>query len=441
MPDAFGNPTPQEVIQGIQSQSRQSFLQAQQTGSPGVQAGASLAALFGPAIKKTLDTRRARKDEATRLMRTKGLDRAAAEEQAKASIGREHAEVRRARTVQEATLGMQEFMDNLPRSIPLDMRNAQGKLFLSNRMRNMGLTTEANNLALQANEEMAAAEQAQLERDNLKARTRATTAQAAVAEAELPFVGATPFLQNVLQKEQMIARLNDPQSNLTQEGRDSLMRGIGHLEAKILKDETIVGRTEDDVRQDPTLMRKLFNDISDAEVLLANLAEADEALAELDSFDSTVIANWTKDFLGFMEKTFGRKPDEGEREFMNRIIEKQGKPTIIAAKIRHALTGAQMSAFEIVFLTPFLPQPSDSPEVMRGKMEVVRQYTQLDVDTRMAMFQRNITGRFFESGGVLDDGGTLEEAGVTPAAGADARLEQMIREREAAARNNTEPEQ
>ncbi len=392
MPDPFGNPTPLEVVRGIQQRSRQSFQQAQATGGPGAKAGASLAAIFGGPIRTTIDTRAARKAEATRLMQTKGITREQAEDEAKQSIGRERAEVRQARNIQDATSEMQKFIADLPADIPIGIRQAQGKLFLSNRMRNMGMTTQANALANQAQEDFKAEEKRQAEMDNIRARTRGSEAGAALAEAELPFVGATPFLENVLQKELVEGQLNDPNSQLTPFMRDQLMRRKGHLAAKIYKDEQLPpGKTIHDVRNDPSLMRKLFVDIADSQVLMNNIDSSIAMLGDLDSFDASIWAGFAKDTLGAMETWLGRTPDEGEREFMERIIEKEGKPTIIAAKIRHALTGAQMSAFEIVFLTPFLPSPDDSPAEMIGKMRVVRDYTQMDVDTRMQMFQMGLT--------------------------------------------------
>lgn len=398
MPDQFGNLTPQEVIAGIQQRSRQSFAQAQATGGPGAKAGASLAAIFGGPIRTTIDTREARKQEATRLMRVKGISREQAQDEAKQTIGRERTEVRQARRIQDATSEMQEFIAGLDTDIPIGVRQAQGKLFLSNRMRNMGMVTQANALANQAQEDMKAEELRSAELDNLRARTRSSGASADVSEAELPFVGATPFLEDVLQLELTEGQLNDPQSQLTQFQRDQLMRRKGHLEARIYKNEQLPpGKTEHDVRNDPALMRKLFSELSDSQVLIANIDESIAQLGDLDSFDSTVWAGYAKDSLGAMERWFGRKPDEGEREFMDRIIEKEGKPTIIAAKIRHALTGAQMSAFEIVFLTPFLPSPDDSPTEMIGKMRVVRDYTQLDVDTRKQMFQMGMTSSMLEN--------------------------------------------
>ncbi len=406
MPDAYGNPTPQEVYAAIQKQSAQNFYRAQATGDPAVQFGASLAAIFGNPLKTEIDTRRARKAEAARLMKTQGLTEEEAKEEAKASVGRDRAEVRRAKQVQEATGEVQEFIDSLPAEIPLDMRTAQGKLMLSNRMRSMGLTTEANNLATEANNEIIAAQQAALERDNLLSRTEASRASAdssrasaAKTRAEMPYVGTTSFQQNVMAKEQIIAQLNDPNTQLTPEQRDSLLRAKGHLEAKIHKDSTIVGRTESDIKNDPVLMRKLFSDISDKQVLLNELHAAEEMLMDLDSFDSSVWAGLTKDFLGFAENYFGRKPSESEREFMDRIIDKEGRPTIIAAKIRHSLTGAQMSAFEIVYLQPFLPSPEDSVQEMVGKMRVIKEYTQLDVDTRMELFRNGLTEKFLSNAG------------------------------------------
>ena len=432
MPDQFGNPTPQEVVASIQERSRRSFLQAQATGSPGVQAGASLAAIFGGPIRTTLDTRAARKAEATRLQKVKGISREQAEDEARSTVGRERREVRQARRIQDATTEMQTFMSELDPNIPIDVRQAQGQLFLSNRMRNMGLTTQANQLATSAQNAMLAAETRLAEMEGLRQRTRGAKAGADIAEAELPFVGASTFTQNLLKREQFIGQLNDPNTQLSPFQRESLMRMKGELDAKIYKDGLVIGRTEEDVRNDPTLMRKLFVEVSDAQVLINNIDEAIVQLGDLDSFDSSVWAGYAKDALGAMETWLGRRPTENEREFMERIIEKEGKPTIIAAKIRHALTGAQMSAFEIVFLTPFLPSPSDSPAEMIGKMRVVKEYTQIDVDTRMAMFQMGLTHDSLKN--AVSTGGPIElgpppNSDAATAAG-DKTIDELIAERQ-----------
>lgn len=420
MPDAFGNKTPQEVLAGFREENFRRNQLANQSGSTGAQAGQALANIFAPTINKTIDTRAARAAEATRLQKTLGYSKEQADAEARQTIGRDRTEVRQAKSIQEAGSEMQQFMDGLPAAIPSDMRQAQGMLFMSNRLRSLGLTVQANNMAAQASAAITAAEDRALKIKDLKASIRSKDTASEIREAELPFVGATTFLQNVMKKEQIIAQLQDPSSQLEPGEREALMRSKGHLEAKILKDETITGRTAEDVRGDPVLQRKLFLDISDKEVLLANLAEADVALAGLDDFDASVWANYQKDALAFMENWLGRTPDESEREFMDRIIEKQGKPSIIAAKIRHSLTGAQMSAFEIQYLTPFLPSPTDSVQQMRSKMRVVRDYTQLDRDTRLEMFRQGLTipmlNRNMQSGAGSFDAPLESGETVTPAA-------------------------
>lgn len=390
MPDVYGNKTPQEVIQEMQYSSRKYFQQAQASGSPGVQAGASLAAIFGGPIKKTIDTRQARKAEVTRLMKTQGMSEEQAWEQARATIGREHAEVRKAKVLQQAAGEVPEFVASLPAEVPSDMKNAYGMLFLSDRMRSLGMNTEATNLSVQANELIAKAEQAALERENLKARTRASNVGADLKEAQIPYVGVTDFQKNILERNRILAKLEDPNSQLTKAERDRNMYAKGMLEAKIIKDSTLIGRTEEDVRADVTLARKLFADVADNNVLVANIDESLAQLGDLSNFEETYWANAGKDLLGFLHSTFGRQPSESEAQFMKRVQEKEGMASLIAAKVRHALTGAQMSAFEIGYLTPFLPSPDDDVNTIRNKLGIVRAYTQLDTDIRMQMFQQGM---------------------------------------------------
>jgi len=222
--------------------------------------------------------------------------------------------------------------------------------------------------------------------DNLAARTDKTV-------KELETVGKTEFGRNIADKDRVQEALNDP--TLTPKQREQLQKNLGFLQAKLIKDSTIVGRTEGDMRSDPAAARATFKTLSDNQVLLNNIDLSLEELANLDPFEGTKIASFSKDFIGFMEGTFARKPSETEQAFVERVQEREGKPAIIAAKVRHALTGAQMSAFEIVYLEPFLPSPSDPISKQIAKLKIVRAYTQLDSDTRLAMFNEGLTGRYF----------------------------------------------
>jgi|15BtaG_2_1085339.scaffolds.fasta_scaffold19705_2 hypothetical protein len=361
MPDPYGNPTPQELFAANQQQQQTSFARAMQSGSKGAQAGASLAAIFN------------------------------APDNAKQQIALE----RRATATQEAMSEMGSIVDSMPSAVPYDVRQGQGMLLMADRLRRLGLTQEANNLSVQGNAALAAAEKARLERENLKARTAASGAQAARTIAETQYVGMTPHMQNVTTREQLNARLAD--ETLTAEQRSTIERSMGHLDAKMLKDETITGRTEQDLRNDPVLMRKMFSDLGDNQVLLNNIDGAMTQFENLDTFEKTFWAEAQAGFFGFAEKYFGRETSESEREFMERIQTKKGKSALIAAKVRHALTGAQMSAFEIQYLEPFLPSPDDPVSVAVNKLHIVRDYTQMDTDTRMAMFQAGSTTSYFNN--------------------------------------------
>jgi hypothetical protein len=93
-----------------------------------------------------------------------------------------------------------------------------------------------------------------------------------------------------------------------------------------------------------------------------------------------------------------------------------------------------MSAFEIGFLAPFLPDPADPVSVQISKLRIVREYTQLDTDTRMQLFQQGLTETWLRSAGngvqnnpINDE---LPEAAETSpnadAASADAFLDAAI---------------
>ena len=432
MPDAFGNPTPREVLAAINQQQSDHLARAQASGSSGAQAGASLAAIFGGPIRTTLDTRKARQKEAIRLMRTEGISQEEADKRAKDEVGRERAEVREAREIQEANGAMEDFITSLPEEMDPAVKRAQGMLFLASRMRNLGLNSEATAIRLQGHKEMQAAILAQKELRNLEGRTRKTEVETQKLEEELPYVGMTNFNKMVTNKELIQASLEDPNSQMTPAQRASKMRAKGHLEAKILKEETIVGRTETDAAQN---LGPLFKQIGDQNVLLANLDNAEDMLGGLDRFEATGYADITADLIGFGENWLGITPSRDSKEFVQRVTAKTGLPTLIAAKIRHSLTGAQMSAFEIVFLEPFLPSPGDSREVMLSKINVVRQYTNIDRDQRLLMAQSGVTGEWLKSTAAGQQTDFIENSlpvsDESRASAADVRLQELIDKRQA----------
>src|SRR5690606_20692906 len=57
----------------------------------------------------------------------------------------------------------------------------------------------------------------------------------------------------------------------------------------------------------------------------------------------------------------------------------------VSAQIRHALTGAAMSAQEAVLLTPFLPEVKDSKTTKLAKIEAIREFATLAPEIRKAI--------------------------------------------------------
>lgn len=425
MPDAFGNLTPQEVLQNIRQQQRARFAQGM-TGGPGVQFGTSLGAIFGPTIRKTLETRKARKKEEQYLMDYHGLTQDEARAKAKASIGRQFAAVRRAEDIQEAGSDVQEFIESLPPTIPADMRQGQGMLYMANRLRSMGLVTEANNLATQARTVITAAEKSAAEMENLEARTASTRASTAETLAGMEFIGTTAHGKNIIQRERYAAELRD-NDRLTPEQRKIYKRAMDHLDAKMLKDEQLTpGMTEFDVLNDPVSARKLFTQLSDNAVLSSEIDTSINQLEEgLSRFDKTVWADIAAKGIGFFERYLGREPNESETDFIERITNKKALPALIAAHTRHKLTGAQMSQFEIKYLEPFLPAPNDPVPLMISKLKALKQYTQLENTARIEMAQGGFTSTFFSNSEQSESGGSREGT-----LSGSQRLEAELRRRE-----------
>jgi hypothetical protein len=393
MPDAQGFETPQEAQARILKGQRDRLRAGQASSSSGTQLGASLGAIFGPAIRKSLDTREAREEYAQRLVRDKGIPLEEAREQAKISVGREFKEVRKAQDIQRVQEDLPAIMATKAGSPASKV--AQAQLEISNRLRSLGMITEANALALQAHQALSLDEEKQLEMADLRAQTAGRLASTEKTRAETEQVGKTTFQKNLEESERIRAVLASEMS-ISEEQKESFERRLGWLDAKMLKDTTITGKTVQDVRSDRTLQRKMFTEFADSSALIASIDNSIEAQEALTPFEATRVGRFKAGFIGFLEQNFARKPTESEQEYIDRIVSARGQQSLVAAKVRHALTGAQMSAFEIQYLEPFLPSPSDSRSVSLAKLKALKKYNQLDQETRMAIFETNTLATFFQ---------------------------------------------
>ena len=390
MPDVFGQLTPQEVLQKIRegsAASRQAFADTAAGQSKGGQLGTSLGIIFGGTINKALDTRRDRKTEAARLMKENGLTEDEAKKLAKENIGFGFSKVRDAQKMQKITTSAQEVMAKISPQVGPMRAEAVGKLMVAETMRKLGNTAQATKFSQEAAVLLQTDDARLLELRKLKSEVR-------ISERKEAVVGATSFRQNQLQRENLRGQLALPEK--TDEERERLLVQIGELDSKIEKDSTIVGRSQFDVGNDPVAMRGLFEDFTTDIVLLEGLDLAKGMLTDITAYEASFIGRQEARFRGFLEDKFAIEPTESSKEFMNRVIASRGIPTLVAAKIRHSLTGAQMSQFEIEFLSPFLPGPGDSRQTMLGKIAAVEAYTQQTAEMRLNLIQSKTLGQFLK---------------------------------------------
>lgn len=382
MPDAFGFETPQEA----QARVQQRFLEASQRVSslgsnapPGQRVGSALSNIFGRPVQKFLDTRAARKDREQELINDFGIDPDAAKRQAREDVEPQFAEVRRAKSLESAGGESQDLMFQLAQQgVPAERVQAAGMLHMAQRLRKLGMQNEATMLSLQASELLTQAEERLADLADVKAGTAKTL-------AALGQVGVSPFQEQLNNREQLMAKAAVAE---TPEERESLDRQIGALNAKIAKDVAITGTSEFDlmrIGQDPTFARQQMTEIVDAEILNDQLDLARLAYEDLSAFEASAVARWGAKGIGFMENTFGIEPTDDMKSFINDVVKAQGGATFAAAQIRHALTGAQMSHFEIGFLDPFLPKIGDSKTQILAKIEAVRAFAQQGINVRKAL--------------------------------------------------------
>ena len=398
MPDSFGFETPEEVLARLRAEARErsnAFAQTPIGQSPGGQLGQSLAAIFGPALRKHLDTRALRKSEAQRFVEATGVSQREARQLAKQNIPAEFAQVRQAKDVQKAGQSSVKLRDELIRN-GTSVVDAQvaGMFSMAATLRNLGLNDQATELSLQAT-------QAHNDEQLRLQKVDELNADIAKTRRETELLGQDAHGNRVLRETRLIeqiAALND----VAEDERDfaeieSKERELGRTQAKLLKDENIpetVGRTEQDVRNDPVLQRQLITDFAADSELIGQIDNAFLALDDLSAFEAGIGGRIKAGFIGFLENTLAIRPNESDRDFMNRYVAAKGINSLIAAKIRHALTGAQMSAFEIQYLTPFLPSPGDARSLVEAKLRAVKSYTQQSIETRRAVFASDSIATF-----------------------------------------------
>ena len=385
--DMFAFETPDEaqarILQEFTSANRASAAAA---SDPAQVWGIGMANLFGPAIQKQRETKEDRKAYVKTLM-SEGLSKEAAEAQAKVDIEPGYRAVRQAEQVQSLSGDAFDMMQELTPELGIDRAQAVSMLNVAARLRQLGMGSEAMELSKQASTLLTEAAKAEADLESVKARTRASNASANKSEAEIGSVGKTDFMKVVASAEQL---RSTAESAETPEARESALRQLGMMEGKIAHDIHIaptVGRTEFDMAGDKPFVRKQMTEVFNDQELNAQLGLARDVLVGTTAFDASLMAQAGARTLGFMESWFGREPSETQKAFMDRVTTARAVGPFVARQVRHAQTGSQMSEFEIKYLDPFLPSPSDSKTVQLGKLAAVQKYTQLSVDTRMALLQ------------------------------------------------------
>ena len=247
MPDAFGNETPQEVVARIRANRQDAALSFGQTGlgaSPGGQAGQSLANIFGGALRKTLDTRSARKDEEVRLIEA-GMSPMEARETAKKTVTRDFTAVRQAKQKQSAMQGANDLIERLTPLVGGDMARASGMRLAAISLREQGFATEATKLTLQADEIIKGVRnerEALLDVKSIRSKREADEAQTRQETAE--GAGMAPLQKQQLNRETLEAKL-DAESDPSK--RASIQIDLDDVNQMIRKLKFITGSTETDL--------------------------------------------------------------------------------------------------------------------------------------------------------------------------------------------------
>lgn len=402
MPGPFGLDTPQDAEARRQqrtAQQRFAFSRSYQAGSPGASAGQALANIFGGSVRKFLDTRTARKSEEVRLAE-QGLSKQEARELAKKNITPDFAEVRQAKRMQAAGAEGRELVEYLTPQVGSALAQASGMMLTASKLRKLGFGAQATEMTLNAgairNQEQArllGVEKVKADLDKTRAETGQKYASTILAGRRAENVGKGES-QNLSEEIERLTAENDVSDDPKQIESNERLIGSHRGRLDVLQREQ-VGRTEFDAPNPLSAAGKntQATDIVDSTVLVGQLGEVEAMLLNTEGDLATGFwGSIGEGTLGFMEYVFNRRLSESEKDFVKRVNEHHGAPALLAANIRHSLTGAAMSPAEAVFLEPFLPTPGDNRAKMLNKVRVISRYTTLDRDIRQALLDDPYTG-------------------------------------------------
>jgi signal transduction histidine kinase len=247
----------------------------------------------------------------------------------------------------------------------------------------MGFQNEATAMTLQAQEIMRAEQDRERELEKAKVDLSATRARTDLTLAQTGDVGATGFTRLLDAREAKIAEIEtskDPDQIAL------LQSELGYIEGNLAKQNFISLSDADERALSKAALGKVNLELLDSELLDTRLGELEGVLrGHKGSLASTAIGRFGAGAVERMEAFFGIDPGTyGADTLLADVQEIGSMAAFVSSEIRHALTGAAMSAQEAPLLEPFLATPGDSISKMLAKVETVRRYTQLDIAQRKA---------------------------------------------------------
>jgi len=386
MPDQFGQETPQEAVQRVRAgfaQQRAQFNRSALANNKYALLGQSLGNIFGGTIRKSLDTRDARKSEAQRLYDAGGINMKEARAMAKESVPRDFREVRRAKHFKEASSVATNTFAQLKGVIGPVRAQAAADTVYAAKLRSMGYPDDATKLTMRADASLKAEDQADIGRRKLKADLRSSEATADLDELKVRDHGLHPVEQMTATAERLKARIDA----WTPADPDSIEVLNEKLEWNTGMRSALIFRSHSDAdlkRLGQGASDRIQLDILDDTLLLERMTGLENVvLNHKGKFAATTVGAFGAGFASFLEGTFGLDPGTyGADTLISDVQEISSNAGFVSAAIRHALTGAAMSAQEAPLLEPFLAQPGDSPTQMLAKIRAVKKYTALDIKTR-----------------------------------------------------------
>ena len=343
MPDAFGQPTPQEVLAGIRSQVSPQQAFARAGPSAGAQAGVSLGNIFGGSIRKTFETSRDRRAAADRIVQEQGVSPAEARAMAKEQVPRDFTKVREAKAQKAAGEAAQDLIEKRQGTIGIVMARVEGMQLIARQLRKVGMDDEATQMSLSANtlknEEFARLAGVE------KAKQAGLQAQAALkkTEVETARIGL-PTIDKLLGYEENLIALLD--TNDDPDERVTLNRYLDITQQSIAK-AVFISRTQADV--DFAAQRPVKKVVAD---LQTSVLESNNQLSLLASIGDTYkpeyltfFAKGKKAVLATAEKFGVTLPEDQQKFVAEYTVFTQNALDSLNLYIKF-ITGAQMSNVE-----------------------------------------------------------------------------------------------